>query len=359
MDDYEVTCLFFCSGSNDHTTKFWCRNRPGDPSRDKHNIGSGELGAAAPGRFAGNFPVPDAPPTPGPFAAGLARSDGTIPGVGTAMPFAMLPLDGSDQGEQRHPIPVSNPMLAPHPPSVPHPSLLQPTQQGYPQVPQQVAGQHQHQPLQPPMMPLPPTTLSQLQPPSQLPLLAHPSHLHRPPPIQFPSLSVPASTPSNALSMPMQSMSVSLPLPMPGSASDSVLPRPTSLQSNNYPPVLAMPGQGLHSSATQIPQLPQPPLGMNQIIAGPMAGSNVPPAINNFSSGMTNTHVPSSTAAGQAFAVSGVFSRPQSGQLALVPGINAYQTGIPSMMDMRPSMALPPNISLPPGPPPHSRGSTS
>ncbi|XP_049934078.1 flowering time control protein FY isoform X3 [Nymphaea colorata] len=238
-------------GSNDHTTKFWCQNRPGDPSRDKHNNGSGDLDAAAPGHFAGNFPVPDAPTTPGPFAAGLARSDGTIPGVGTAMPFAMSPLDGSDQGQQSHPIPVP--------------------------------GQHQHHPLQPPMMPLPPITLPQLQPPSQLPLLAHPSHFPRPPPTQFPSLSVPASTPSsNALSMPMQSMSDSLPLPMPGSAFDSMLPRPTSLQSNNYPPVLAMTGQGLQSSATQIPQLPQPPLGMNQIIAGPMAGSSVPPAIHVF-----------------------------------------------------------------------------
>jgi polyadenylation factor subunit 2 len=27
-----------CSGSNDHTTKFWVRNRPGDPMRDKYNI---------------------------------------------------------------------------------------------------------------------------------------------------------------------------------------------------------------------------------------------------------------------------------------------------------------------------------
>lgn len=287
--------------------------------------GSGDLGATAPGRFAGNFPAPDAPPTPGPFAAGLARSDGTIPGVGAAMPFSMLPLDGSDHGEQRLPIAASNP-IAPHPPSVPHPSLLQPNQQAYQQVPQHVPGQLQHKPLQPPMMPLPPTSLPQLQPPSQLPLLAHPSHLPRPPPIQFPSLSIPASgSASNALSMPIQSMSVSLPLPMPGSASDSLLPRPTSLQSSNYQPVLAMPGQGLQGSATQIPQLSQPPLGMNPMIAGPMAGSSVPPALNNFSNGMTSAHVPSSTAAGQGFVVSGVFGRPQSGQLAPVPGINAYQ----------------------------------
>lgn len=27
-----------CSGSNDHTTKFWCRNRPGDTIKDKYNV---------------------------------------------------------------------------------------------------------------------------------------------------------------------------------------------------------------------------------------------------------------------------------------------------------------------------------
>lgn len=31
--------VFFCSGSNDHTTKFWCRNRPGDTARDKFSTG--------------------------------------------------------------------------------------------------------------------------------------------------------------------------------------------------------------------------------------------------------------------------------------------------------------------------------
>lgn len=27
-----------CSGSNDHTTKFWCRNRPADNPRDVLNM---------------------------------------------------------------------------------------------------------------------------------------------------------------------------------------------------------------------------------------------------------------------------------------------------------------------------------
>jgi hypothetical protein len=29
----------FCSGGNDHATKFWCRNRPGDLTRDRYNSG--------------------------------------------------------------------------------------------------------------------------------------------------------------------------------------------------------------------------------------------------------------------------------------------------------------------------------
>lgn len=31
--------IFFYSGSSDHTTKFWCRNRPGDTLRDRFNPG--------------------------------------------------------------------------------------------------------------------------------------------------------------------------------------------------------------------------------------------------------------------------------------------------------------------------------
>ena len=31
--------LFSLSGGNDHATRFWCRNRPGDLTRDKFNSG--------------------------------------------------------------------------------------------------------------------------------------------------------------------------------------------------------------------------------------------------------------------------------------------------------------------------------
>eukprot|EP00731_Ephydatia_muelleri_P015099 Em0008g819a len=32
-----------CSGSNDHTSKFWCRNRPGDEMKDKYNMAANPL----------------------------------------------------------------------------------------------------------------------------------------------------------------------------------------------------------------------------------------------------------------------------------------------------------------------------
>lgn len=33
-----------CSGSNDHTIKFWTRNRPGDQMRDKYNLNTLPIG---------------------------------------------------------------------------------------------------------------------------------------------------------------------------------------------------------------------------------------------------------------------------------------------------------------------------
>lgn len=35
-----------CSGSNDHTSKFWTRNRPGDLMRDKYNLNTLPAGSA-------------------------------------------------------------------------------------------------------------------------------------------------------------------------------------------------------------------------------------------------------------------------------------------------------------------------
>ncbi|GJV78588.1 flowering time control protein FY-like protein isoform X1 [Tanacetum coccineum] len=93
-----------CSGSSDNTTKFWCRNRPGEPARDKfsmgHNQGFNEQNPAITGRMPVNFAGPEPPTTPGPFA-GMNRNEGTIPGIGVAMP---LSLDTSTQGDQKPPI---------------------------------------------------------------------------------------------------------------------------------------------------------------------------------------------------------------------------------------------------------------
>lgn len=33
------------SGSNDHTTKFWTRNRPGEAMNDAYNLGEGQFQA--------------------------------------------------------------------------------------------------------------------------------------------------------------------------------------------------------------------------------------------------------------------------------------------------------------------------
>lgn len=161
--------------------------------------GYGEQNPAFGGRMTGNFPVADGPPTPGPFAPGLTRNEGTIPGVGVAMP---LSLDASTQGEQQQPHALSMPLGAPPLPPGPHPSLLganqqQQYQQNPQQIPQQHHQQHQGHPQQMAPMPMPPPNMPQLQPPSHLPLLPHP-HLHRPPP-QMPPLGMPPG------SMPMPS----------------------------------------------------------------------------------------------------------------------------------------------------------
>ncbi|XP_071690163.1 flowering time control protein FY isoform X2 [Rutidosis leptorrhynchoides] len=167
-----------CSGSSDNTTKFWCRNRPGDPARDKFSVsqnqGYVEQNSAFAGRMpANNIPGPDQPTTPGQFP-GLNRNEGTIPGIGVAMP---LSLDTSDQKPS---ISSSMPLGAPPLPPGPHPSLFNQQQQQppYQQNPQQPQHHHQMTPLQPPNM-------QQLQHPSHMPLLPH-QHLPRPPPHNMP-----------------------------------------------------------------------------------------------------------------------------------------------------------------------------
>ncbi|OVA07847.1 WD40 repeat [Macleaya cordata] len=322
-----------CSGSNDHTTRFWCRNRPGDPPRDKfntgYNQGFGEHNPALAGRVANNFPVPEGPTTPGPFAAGLPRNEGTIPGVGVAMPLSIPSLDTSDQGEQKqqqHPLPVSMPVGAPPLPPGPHPSLLA-SGQAYQQFPHHIP-QQQHQPFpqQMPSLPVPPPNLAQLQPPSHLPLLPHP-HLPRPPPPQLSSM---------ACSLPMPSMS-------------------------NSPQLPPMPGQmGMQGSANQMSPMTQGHImGLNQMHSGSVPNNALQPPHGGFANGMPNIQgPPGASGPGQMYPpMGGPFNRPQPGQMSMVPGLNLYQTGNPSgtgMGSVGPHMGLP--TGMPPPPPQH--GST-
>ncbi|XP_010276573.1 PREDICTED: flowering time control protein FY [Nelumbo nucifera] len=318
-----------CSGSNDYTTRFWCRNRPGDPPRDRFSMGYmqgfGEQNIPLAGRAIGNFPVPEAPATPGPFATGLPRNEGTIPGVGVAMPLSIPSLDTTEQGEQKQPLPVSLPVGAPPLPPGPHPSLLASSQQSYQQIPQQMPPQQQH-PQQMSSLPLPPPNLPQLQPPSHLPLLPHP-HLPRPPPPQLPPLGMPSAIPS--------SVPASLPLPPP--------PGP----------------MGMQGSANQmVPPLPQGHImGLNPMHSGSIPANSIPPPIGGFASGMSNMQVPSSASGAQMYPMGGQFNRTQGGQMPLVPGLGTYQSGSPSSTGMG---SLGPNIGhsgLPPPPPQSAHGS--
>ncbi|KAL0672658.1 hypothetical protein Bca4012_000638 [Brassica carinata] len=157
------------SGSNDHTTKFWCRNRPGDNPRDAltmQNQGYNDQGFG--NRMLDNFQPSEASPTPGAFVPGLTRKEGTIPGIGIAMPF-----DASSQGEHKQPLPGG---MAPPLPPGPHPSLIgSGQQQGY----QQQHHHHQGHPQQIPPMPNMPHL--QRPPSSHMPL-----HAHHPRPMQMP-----------------------------------------------------------------------------------------------------------------------------------------------------------------------------
>ncbi|KAJ6831487.1 flowering time control protein FY [Iris pallida] len=315
-----------CSGSNDHTTKFWCRNRPGDTNRENYSVGYnqgyGVQNSMFPGRTMSGFPISESPPTPGAFAVGLSRNEGTIPGIGVAMPLSVQSLDGSDQGEQRQQIPGILPSGAPPLPPGPHPSLLASgQQQTYQQMPQQVLPpqqpQHQHSPFPQQMsqMLLPPN-LPQLQP--HLPLLSHP-HLPRPP-------------------------SQISPLGMPGS-----LPMPSSM-AQSHPSPLQNPMVMQASANQMISPMPQAHMmGLNQMHSGPLPTGSIQPNMGGFASGMTNIQGVPGAGGVQNFPMGTVFNRPQGGQMGQIPGLSSFQ---PGMVDVRAhGMGLGGNMGLPPTPP--------
>ena len=149
--------------------------------------GSGPVSRAGSG-----YPIQEHPTTPGPF--GGPRNEGTIPGVGAAMPLSLPGLDVLDQGDQRHSIPGLPASSAPPLPPGPHPSLLSVTGGGSSGSSQQGL----YQQMQIMSLPLPPPLLPPHQHPSHLPLLPHP-HLPRP------VSSVPGPLPT---SVPLQSSMV-------------------------------------------------------------------------------------------------------------------------------------------------------
>uniref|UniRef100_A0A7N0RDD3 Flowering time control protein FY n=1 Tax=Kalanchoe fedtschenkoi TaxID=63787 RepID=A0A7N0RDD3_KALFE len=152
-----------CSGSNDQTTKFWCRNRPGDNARD-------ELGVnPAQGCMGTNFHILQAPTNIGQIRPGLARNDGTILGTGVAMPLSHDALGQADQRQGLFPqMPLGAPPLLPSP----HPYLLSSDQQQpYQQIPQQYQGNLQQ---------MPHPNMQQLQPPPHQLMQLHPQ-FPRPP----------------------------------------------------------------------------------------------------------------------------------------------------------------------------------
>lgn len=273
-----------CSGGNDHATKFWCRNRPGDLTRDRYNSGQmqgfGDQHAAFGARGMGGFQMPEPPITPGPFAPGLSRNEGTIPGIGVAMTLAGQSFDGSD-GEQRPSIPGLPPGQPPLPPG-PHPSLLG-QQQQYQQIPQQ-----QHPQFSQP----PPPNMPQLQAPAHM--LSH-SQGSRP--------TLPQLPPMGGPSVPSQ---VNPPLPP--------MPHPTAM----------------HGSQSQMmPQMPQHMMGLNQMHAGSVPPGTVPP-MGGFPSGMGNIQGASGSSGVQNFPMGGMYSRPQGqmapqGQMTSIPGLSSYQ----------------------------------
>ncbi|KAH9319745.1 hypothetical protein KI387_021514, partial [Taxus chinensis] len=370
-----------CSGSNDHTTKFWCRNRPGDTGRDKqagYIQGSGEQNPAVPGR---PFQT-EGPTTPGPFAAGgTMRVEGTIPGVGAAMPFSLPTMDTTQSEPPQQSMLGSGPQGVhpggPHPPFAPHPSIATSSQQMYQQtqqIPTQQLQQHQMFPqLQQSttLPPQPPNLQQQLQQPQNLqgPPMHLALHAHPPPP-----------PPRQPLQQPQQ---LGMPSTMPSSM-PSTLPSAPMLHSSQYSSMVPLSGQLAQGSSNQMrPQISQShALGLSSIHPGHVNGSSLPTGIGGFGNGISNVlesqntvsgapSFPTNTvgmqlqAPGAIAPTSGVYNRPQGGPLqtsSITPGLHTYQTTAPpNMMDMRgPGTNLGTNVGLGMGMgmgvPPHPRG---
>ncbi|KAK1669919.1 hypothetical protein QYE76_058078 [Lolium multiflorum] len=253
------------SGGNDHATRFWCRNRPGDTSRDKFNGGQFQGNDQRSGFVVhgpGGFQMPE--PTPGPFG-------GAIPGI-DAQSIPGLPG-----------LPPGPPPLPPGP----HPSLLSTgQQQHYQQMPQQ---QHQFRP--------PPPNMPQLQPPAHM--LPH-QQGPRPSLPQLPSM--PGQSPVNPPLPPMPH-----PMAMQGS-SNQMMPQmpqhligmnqthPGSGPPNNMPPMGGFAnGMGNIQGAPGSSGMQNFPMGgMYNRPQGQMApqGQMSIPGLGSYQPGMGNVGLP-------------------------------------------------------------------
>lgn len=137
----------------------------------------------------------EAPTNMGQMPPGLTRNDGTIPGIGVAMP---LSHDNTGQADQRPGIFPQMPLGAPPLPPGPRPPLFASNQQqGY----QQIQNPPQHQGN---LQQMPPPNMQQLQPPPHM-LMLQQSQFPRPP------QHLPHGMPSN--------IPTSMPIPMASSLS--------------------------------------------------------------------------------------------------------------------------------------------
>lgn len=202
-----------CSGSNDHTTKFWCRQRPADHMRDKYNVplhqqipvaqapaapvpvpAPAPAATSAPSGAAPAVPlqspgisVPAAPPmpAPGPFApaSGFSLPPESIPGLppGFALPSSapppIFPFSPAQQSIQQPPPPPPPPILGPDPGQPQH--YASPHYQSAPSRPPYPPQAPQTQPPQqpPPFISQPPYSQHQPMPPAQQDM--QPSHYRR------------------------------------------------------------------------------------------------------------------------------------------------------------------------------------
>ncbi|KAJ3676225.1 hypothetical protein LUZ60_003637 [Juncus effusus] len=239
------------SGSNDHTTKFWCRNRPGDLPRDKYNgsqaTGYGDQNPFYSNRSMGSsgFPVPEpGPPTPGPFSIPLDGSDQSIPG-----------LDSSSQ--------------PPLPPG-PHPSLLASNQQP-PQFSQQL-----------PTMPL-----SQLQPPAQMQQMVMPRLPFGQMMPMGPAVNPPLPPMPNPMMMQNQGNQMMAPSPM---GQQHMMGMNQQMQSGNRPPQM---GGGFPSNMPNVqPGMQSFPMGGGGMFNRPQGQMTQMPGMNTFQPGMMDIRIP-------------------------------------------------------------------